>query len=257
MAYASLLNSDRPSRQGMMGRAGGWQNNRWQEGRTMRRMLRQRVWCMAITMGWVIVVGVSLPTECRGDDTVQTAKTINPGLLPADPAEWVCASSLIEATTEQINQWCQMHPDRGQPAPVALRTPTPLSALAEKNAYDEAFQIFLRDRVYATTLQWQRDFTWRLTGPYVGPIGGGQSFGVHPAVRIYYSPEMIDWLCDGRQGTIPNGAMIIKEMHPITPGLDIGIEADGCMELRADVEPTSWTVMVRADQASFDGWYWA
>src|SRR5262249_18988511 len=79
----------------------------------------------------------------------------------------------------------------------------------------------------------------------------------HPAVRIYYSPEMIDWLCGGRQGEIPNGAMIIKEMHAIDPTLEIALDDEGCMEIRADVVPTSWAVMVKADTASFDGWYWA
>jgi hypothetical protein len=181
----------------------------------------------------------------------------NTGPLPADPTQWVCAGLLMKSTQAQIDQWCQMHPERGQPVPAPLRTPAPLSALAEKNAYDEALQTFLRDRDYATTLQWQHDLTWRLTGPYVGPIEGGLSFGVHPAVRGYYSPEIIDWLCDGRQGAIPNGAMIIKEMHPINTALNIGLEEDGCMEIRAEVEPTSWAVMVRADQASVDGWYWA
>ena len=29
------------------------------------------------------------------------------------------------------------------------------------------------------------------------------------------------------------------------------------MEIRTDVVPTSWAVMVKADTASFDGWYWA
>ena len=181
----------------------------------------------------------------------------NTGPLPADPTQWVCAGSLMEQTQAQIAQWCQMHPERGQPAPIALQTPAPLSQLEAKNAYDTAFQTFLRNREYATTLQWQADLTWRLTGPYVGPIGTGMSFGVHPAVRIYYSPEMIDWLCNDRQGTPPDGAMLIKEMHPINPLLNIGLDDDGCMEIRADVEPTSWAVMVKADNASFDGWYWA
>ena len=60
---------------------------------------------------------------------------------------------------------------------------------------------------------------WRLTGPYVGKIGSGESFGTHPAVRIYYSPEVVDWLCNGREGEIPDGAMIVKEMHKINKKL--------------------------------------
>jgi hypothetical protein len=30
-------------------------------------------------------------------------------------------------------------------------------------------------------------------------------------VRIFYSPGVMRWLLDGRRGTIPDGAMIIKE----------------------------------------------
>ena len=37
--------------------------------------------------------------------------------------------------------------------------------------------------------------------------------GHHPAVRIYYSPAVMKWLVNGREGDIPDGAMIVKEMY--------------------------------------------
>ena len=90
-----------------------------------------------------------------------------------------------------------------------LTVPPPLEQLDEKNAYDqEVLQPFLTNRRYAA-LGWKHDVNWRFTGPYLGTIGSGKNFGVHPAVRIYYSPEIVDWLCSGRTGAIPDGAVIV------------------------------------------------
>jgi hypothetical protein len=66
----------------------------------------------------------------------------------------------------------------------------------------------------------------RDTGPFVG----GESFGTHPSVRIYYSPEVMYWLTgdptdwpggkiDGkpitrkapRAGVVADGGIIVKE----------------------------------------------
>jgi hypothetical protein len=75
----------------------------------------------------------------------------------------------------------------------ALQTPPPLTDLLAKDVFDLAFQGFLRTRVSPTDLCWIHDQSWRLTEPCVAPIGSGLSYGVHPVVRVYYSP-------DGRQG---------------------------------------------------------
>jgi len=182
--------------------------------------------------------------------------TINNGSLPPDPNDWVCENSLIGATQQQIDQFCQDVFNFGDPAPINLQNPPPLSDLNAANEYDLAFQEFVRERVYVNELGWVGDMKWRMTGPYVGEIGSGESFGVHPAVRIYYSPEVIDWLCDDMQGEIPDGAMIIKEMHGIDDDLDIKLNREGCMVIRADVEPDSWAIMVKQNDASHDGWYW-
>ncbi|MEM9303042.1 MAG: hypothetical protein AAGE01_13075 [Pseudomonadota bacterium] len=185
-------------------------------------------------------------------------QTAPPAALPPfpadDPASWVCAENQVPE--QEIRAWCSANPDRGQAA--SLTMPVTSDDLAAKNAYDAALQQFLRNHEYRS-LGWVGDSRWRLTGPYVGELGNGKSFGVHPAVRVWYSPEIVDWLCNDRQGGIPDGAMIVKEMHDIDASL--GIEpAQECMRIDkdpAEIDPTSWTVMVRSQETSADGWYWA
>lgn len=86
--------------------------------------------------------------------------------------------------------------------------------------------------------------------------GGGLSFGVHPAVRLYYSPEVVEWLCNNREGELPDGAIVIKEMHSIDQELDITLDNQGCLEIQADVMPDSWTIMIKDSSMAYDGWYW-
>ncbi len=187
------------------------------------------------------------------DSDSNPSPTANP--LPANPADWVCADVQGGLSQQDIDQWCRTNPDRGMPA--HLGTPAALESLDEKNAYDQnVLQSFLRRRDYVA-LGWKHDLNWRFTGPYVGTIGGGQAYGVHPAVRIYYSPEIVDWLCAGRTGTLPDGAVIVKEMHTIEPCLDVALDRQGCMTIKADPEPDSWTVMIKASAVAKDGWYWA
>lgn len=182
--------------------------------------------------------------------------TINNGPLPPDPNQWVCPSSLVDASQQEIDQFCEDLSNFGDPVPVNLQNPPPISDLNAKNQYDLEYQQFLRDRTYANELGWAGDMTWRMTGPHVGEIGSGESSGVHPAVRIYYSPEVTQWLCNEMHGDIPDGAMIIKEMHGIDDELDIKLNREGCMVIRADVEPDSWATMVKQSGESHDGWYW-
>jgi hypothetical protein len=174
---------------------------------------------------------------------------------PGDPSTWTCGDETI--TPEQITAWCGEHKDRGKPSGLPL--PVDIADPAAKNGYDEALRKFLRDREYRK-LGWVPDQRWRMTGPYVGPFGAGKSYGVHPAVRIWYSPEMVDWMCGGREGEIPDGAMIVKEMHAIKAE-DLGLDPNAdCMRVDKEpdqIEPESWTVMVRAAKQTHDGWYWA
>ena len=176
--------------------------------------------------------------------------------FPADnPEQWVCSQP--EVTTEAIKTWCDDHPDRGDPADLPL--PDPQASLVDKNAYDISLRDWLRKHTYRD-LGWISDQRWRLTGPYVGEFDSGKSYGVHPAVRVWYSPKMVDWMCSLRDGEIPAGAMIIKEMHGIKAqplGIDTSSE---CIRLNQDpakIDPESWTVMVRTPDQVADGWYWA
>jgi hypothetical protein len=84
----------------------------------------------------------------------------------------------------------------------------------------------------------------RDTGPYVEQT----YYGVHPAVKIYYSPQVVSWLKDGRKGSIPDGAMIVKEQFPPPAGR---------YKLAAPPPVSDWTVMIKDAKGSADGWYWA
>jgi hypothetical protein len=142
---------------------------------------------------------------------------------------------------------------------------------------------FLRGEKYKA-LGWLHDASWRLTGPFEGcacpegtPAGScdaGVSKGPHPAVRVYYSPEVVAWMCTHRRGEaelpgapeMPDGAMIIKEMLSpaatrlaLVPGTDKlwiapipGLPAD-----YYDRKFDSWTVMLKERAGSADGWFWA
>lgn len=175
--------------------------------------------------------------------------------LPADPAQWICAED-PPVTQQDMNQWCAEHGDRGKP--MALGTPPPLDDLAAYNTWNTALVDFLDNAQYRD-LGWVSDTNWRLTGPCVGDTPGDckESYGVHPAVRIWYSPGVVDWLCNGREGELKTGEMIVKEMHAIDDSLGIETDTKGCMSVTKVVEPSSWTVMVKNEKATLDGWYWA
>ena len=134
--------------------------------------------------------------------------------------------------------------DSNAPTPPSSGLPLP-SQLA-RSEYQRELYAFLGEYRYRA-LGWVRDKGIRETGPY----RDGTYCGTHPAVRIYYSPEVIDWLRDKRAGDIPDGALIVKEMYP-PPAARYASLRDGDLPL-----PTQWTVMVRDRARSVDGWYWA
>lgn len=131
--------------------------------------------------------------------------------------------------------------NRAQPAPGL-----PLPSQVPEPIYQARLYAFLEGLVYREA-GWVKDKFIRDTGPYKNGI----YYGTHPAVRIYYSPEMMTWLRGGRQGEIPDGAVIIKEMYP--PPAARYAEGDP----KADLIPKQWTVMVRDKSGAVDGWYWA
>ncbi len=96
---------------------------------------------------------------------------------------------------------------------------------------------FLKRRGYAG---WVHEPQIRSTGPWID----GQNYGTHPAVRVYYSPEVWTWLQHGRQGPIPDGGSIIKEQYAPPAG-------------RQPPKLEGYAVMVRDTRASWDGWYWS
>lgn len=158
-------------------------------------------------------------------------------------------------------KWAQAVPGPGEGAAVsdayALRVATWLRALSYRQA----------------PYNWLHDARWRLTGDYEGCPPDGHDKGPHPAVRIYYSPEVVDWMCAARRGEdqlpdsddLPAGSMIIKEMiSPAAvnlkrkPGSDelwIAPPADG--QEPYDDAFSSWTIMIKVPGASADGWYYA
>lgn len=148
--------------------------------------------------------------------------------------------------------------------------------------YERVLYDFILRRKYVD-LDWCVDKKVRDTGPWVEET----YYGVHPAVRIYYSPAMMYWLTgdpdywqEGKQsgkavprpprtGEVPEGAMIVKEMF--MPPAEIYTElqelirrneAAACKD-EAVYEKllgkliTAYTVMVKAGDEAHDGWFWA
>lgn len=87
-------------------------------------------------------------------------------------------------------------------------------------------------------LNWPHDTAPRMSGPQPG---GTKS--VHGFVYNYYAPSVYAWLKAERRGkTLPDGALIIKQMYK-----DVG-GAPGAI--------SGWAVMVKQASASYDGWFW-
>ncbi|HEX6961560.1 MAG TPA: cytochrome P460 family protein, partial [Lacipirellula sp.] len=128
-------------------------------------------------------------------------------------------------------------------APSQLPPPSSMSTPEfEKLLFD-----FLNGREYQR-LGWLTDKCVRDTGPYID----GKYYGTHPAVKIYYSPEIIEWLEDGKRRAIPDGAMIIKEQFEPPAARYEGLDDEQLFE-----HLSSWTVMVKDSAGSHDGWFWS
>ena len=95
------------------------------------------------------------------------------------------------------------------------------------------------------TLKWCEDKELRDTGPFVN----GASYGVHPTVKIYYSPDVIDWLVrKDANKVIKDGAMIVKEQYTAPAAR---------YQLQPPQKINGWTIMIKDSKGSQDGWYWA
>jgi hypothetical protein len=133
-----------------------------------------------------------------------------------------------------------------QPVPEALKLPAFIPP-GEPVEVEKKLLSYLSTLDYRN-LGWCRDKWVRDTGPTIGSIAAI----VHPAVHIYYSSEISNWLLSGRQGEIPDGAVIIKEQFSPAPAARyraIQEEDLGCSD--------DWTIMIKDSKRSFDGWFWA
>jgi mono/diheme cytochrome c family protein len=133
---------------------------------------------------------------------------------------------------------------RALPVPAALRLPSFVPS-GEPTAIERTMLDYLASYRYRD-LGWCVDKSLRDTGPYIHHL----SYGVHPTVRIYYSPEVMDWLRNGRRGMPRDGAVIIKEQYPPNPAIAFAGQSN------AQLRPTDWTIMIRRSSATHDGWFW-
>ena len=133
-----------------------------------------------------------------------------------------------------------------QPVPQQLKLPDFVPP-GEPVAVEKQLLAYLNTLEYRK-LGWCQDKSVRDTGPLIL----GTAAVVHPAVRIYYSPEVSNWLLNGRKGDIPDGAVIIKEQFSPIPAAQYGnipVKDLGCSN--------DWTIMIKNSKGSFDGWFWA
>jgi hypothetical protein len=133
---------------------------------------------------------------------------------------------------------------RGKPNPLPLPSTVPLAD------YEKQLYKFLDDRVYDDQpghLGWDVDKGFRDTGPFVD----GVARGTHPAVRIWYSPKVMEWLLGGREGKIADNAVMVKEM--ILPPSE---RYEEWSDKKLGKAVRMWTVMVKDSQGARDGWFW-
>ncbi len=154
-----------------------------------------------------------------------------------------CDQAATEVTSEVINEVSHeiSPPELGRPSPLPLP-----SSLGVAEYEGHLFQ-FLNGREYKK-LDWMTDKRVRDTGPYLN----GKYYGTHPAVNIFYSPEIMRWLVDGKRLAIPDGAMIVKEQFEPPAARYEGLGDEKRFE-----QLSSWTVMVKDSAGSHDGWFWS
>lgn len=122
--------------------------------------------------------------------------------------------------------------DGSAPPPSPAPSPGPIVGACEplpaasSEGFDAKLQAFMNGFCYRG---WQHDPAVRTSN------------GVHPWVKVWYSPAMFEWMQAGnRDAEVPDGAMLVKEQYA------------------TETAPlTEWTVMVKDQAGSFDGWYWA
>ena len=145
-----------------------------------------------------------------------------------------CLTILSAQTSAQASP-CANAQESGLPLPSTFLP-------ARLSEFQAQLKTFLSSGKYKT-LNWCEDKKLRDTGPFVN----NTSYGVHPTVKIYYSPAVIDWLSD-RSKVIPDGAMIVKEQYSPPAAR---------YQLAAPAAVNGWTIMIKDSKGAQDGWYWA
>jgi hypothetical protein len=136
-----------------------------------------------------------------------------------------------------MNSPCEGAPESGLPLPSSF-LPNKLPD------FQAQVKTFLTRGQYKE-FHWCEDKALRDTGPFIN----GVSYGVHPTVKIYYSPSVIKWLMrKNPDDAIPDGAMIVKEQYS-APAAQYQIKGP-------PVNPRGWTIMIKDSKGSKDGWYW-
>lgn len=148
-----------------------------------------------------------------------------------------------------------------QPVPAALRctmtrpSGLPLPSKYAKDNDPAAYQKIISDFLLAFRYQelgWCQDKAIRDTGPFLN----GAPYGTHPAVRVWYSPEVSKWVLNGRKGELPDGAMIIKEQYSPNPAAQYAGWTEAQLRQYFVNGSYDWTFMIKDKQGSADGWYW-
>jgi len=120
------------------------------------------------------------------------------------------------------------------------------SRIGTKDFENNHLSKYIQSGCYKTDAGWKSDLEIRDTGAYLG----GKYYGTHNAVRVYYSPEIVKWLgtgkeTDRKEGDIPDGAMIVKEMYTPPAQQTPGQKVNG------------WAIMFKDKMGSYDGWFWS
>ena len=134
---------------------------------------------------------------------------------------------------------------RAQNQPAATKStavgtcgPLPLPSQVGASQYELLLNTFITNNCFT---KWKQDSEIRDTGPFIN----GKSYGTHNAVKVYYSPEIWDWL-NGKIPQIPDGAIVIKAMYP----------APAQQTLTSDYTLQGYAIMVKDASQSWDGWFW-
>jgi hypothetical protein len=155
------------------------------------------------------------------------------GTVLAGLAAWLVSGAIEwQPSHAQAQSLAQSQSNR---CDISFPLPNPSDIGSKK--FEKLLYSFLEQGCYRS---WIADLQIRNTGPFIG----GKSFGTHNAVKVFYSPEVWDWLKrKNRHDEIPDGALIVKEMFPAPAKEGSTLSA--------------WTVMVKDKKGAYDGWYWS